>query len=78
MLFITALVFIVLTLIRMFSFWIDDFTNKELPMNKFTMSSYRFFSCFLETLWAVVIGIGAGLATGGTKIFLALAKYIFL
>ncbi|WP_423732588.1 hypothetical protein [Hafnia paralvei] len=44
-------------------------------MSKLFRHVVLFVSCFIETVWAGVISVVAGLMTGGVQIILALAKF---
>ncbi|WP_223878746.1 hypothetical protein [Phytobacter sp. SCO41] len=43
-------------------------------MSKLFRHVVLYISCFIETFWAGVISVVAGLMTGGVQIILALAK----
>ncbi|MEI7065915.1 hypothetical protein WCU84_20030 [Dickeya chrysanthemi] len=44
-------------------------------MSKLFRHVVLYVSCFIETVWAGVISVVAGLMTGGVQIILALAKF---
>lgn len=44
-------------------------------MSKLFRYLVLYVSCFIETVWAGVISVVAGLMTGGVQIILALAKF---
>lgn len=69
---ITALPIVAFT--RYLNVLLNDYVSKEKPMSKLFRHVVLYVSCFIETFWAGVISVAAGLMTGGVQIILALAK----
>ena len=65
----------IVAFIRYLNVLLNDYVSKEKPMSKlFRHVVLLYVSCFIETFWAGVISVVAGLMTGGVQIILALAK----
>lgn len=77
MLLIPAISVVALVVIRFLNLLIMDLTSKEVPMNKCVFSTLRFFSVFLETVWAGLTSIVFGQTTGYVTHVVALAKCIY-
>ncbi len=65
----------IIAFIRYLNVLLNDYVGKEKPMSKLFRHVVLFVSCFIETVWAGVISVVAGLMTGGVQIILALAKF---
>jgi|GEM_PF-2369759 len=65
----------IIAFIRYLNVLLNDYVSKEKLMSKLFRHVLLYVSCFIETVWAGVISVVAGLMTGGVQIILALAKY---
>lgn len=64
----------IIAFIRYLNVLLNDYVIKEKPMSKLFRHVVLYASCFIETFWAMVVSVVAGLMTGGVQIILALAK----
>jgi len=73
---VLALIFMFVTGLRYFSFFIMNNTYKEGNMNKFVIFTLRFLSFLIEGTWALIISVLSGMIPSFVTSLVALAMYI--